>query len=281
MSAVLKPLPVKITHEIVSVSPALAAEWLERNTHNQPLKQSRVDQIAADMRAGRWTFNGEPIQFGRDGVLHNGQHRLWGVIESSTTQSFLVIRGLPPEAQLTMDQGLRRTPASQLILSGVNADNTVASAIRVYIQWTTMRFFGDQASPTAKITTSEVVQWAKQHPHLVEQLHELSAAGLRRLPVRPAVSLAVALRFSQIDREAAQVFFGSLISGADMSPASPRLALLNRLRRIKETGTRVVDRDLIGFFVVAWNAERRGRSMTKLQRPHAAGWTAATFPEPK
>lgn len=278
-----RPLPLKrkIEHGIVQVTPDTAVAWLEANTHNRDVRQTTVDQIAGEMSAGRWAFNGEPIQFDHNGVLLNGQHRLWAVVQSGTTQQFLVVRGLAPDTQLTMDQGNRRTPKEQLHLSGLAVDNSVAAAIRVYLQWQTGRFFGDQAKRDAKIATTEIVEWAHSHPQSIEIMRDLLASGVRRLPVRPSISLAVGLRFCEIDREAAQLFLGSLISGADLHSGSPRLALLQRLRRIKDSGTHVTDKEMVGFFVVAWNAERRGRSMTKLQRPDGAAWTRETFPVPR
>jgi hypothetical protein len=273
--------PTKITTAIIAVDPAMATRWLdEHNTHNRDLSQFRVDEYTREMLSGRWHFNGEPIQFDRNGVLLNGQHRLWAVIQSLTTQTFLVVRGLEPSTQITMDQGTRRRPADQLQVAGIKVDNTVAAAMRLYIRWQGGRLFGDQVR--MKPSTGEVVEWAQQNPDSIWMLQQLTASGIRRVPVSPSLSLAVALRFHEIDTDVAAEFFASLIDPftANFSMGDPRLALLNRLKRTKESGVKLPERDLIAFFIITWNAERAGRRMSKLQRPNGAAWTMANFPIP-
>lgn len=271
----------KITTAIVSVDPDLALRWLtENNTHNRDIKTSRVESYTADMLGNRWRFNGEPIQFSASGVLLNGQHRLAAVFESQTVQTFLIVRGLPEESQQTMDQGNRRTPSEQLKISGLVADNTTAAAIRIYMSWQTGRMFGDQVRN--KITTPEIVQWSHANPVKIEALTRApSRFHFRAIKVTPSVSLAVWLRLHEIDYDDADQFFAGLTTGANLSSDSPTLALLRRFSGNKINGVKVSNRDAVGFYVVAWNAFRDGRSMTKIQRPRGGQWGAQDFPEPK
>jgi hypothetical protein len=53
--------------QVYSVSPDLAAKWLEHNTRNRKLRQSVVNKYAADMREGRWLLTGDAIAFDKNG----------------------------------------------------------------------------------------------------------------------------------------------------------------------------------------------------------------------
>lgn len=78
--------------KIMDITPAIAAEMLEKNTNNyRRITSYKVEEYARKMRLGYWQENGEPIQFGKDGQLLNGQHRLAAIIKSGTTQRMLVV----------------------------------------------------------------------------------------------------------------------------------------------------------------------------------------------
>lgn len=279
MSAAIRPLPHKITTNIENVTPDIAFRWLtEHNTWNRDISQIRVDGYVREMTEGRWRFNGEGIQFDWNGVLLNGQHRLSAIVESETTQTFLIVRGLDPQTQITMDQGTRRAPDDQLKIAHIDANKTVAAAIRLYLQWTRGRFFGDQVR--LKISTGEVVEWAQANPAAVEFLRGLSPNRLAGARVVPSITAAVWYRLSEIDAEDAGEFIGAVCSGVG-EVTSPTHVLREKFTRNKESGIRMSPRDVVGFYVQAWNAFRAGRSITKLQRPKGGSWTVHTFPEPK
>lgn len=269
-----------ISHSIMRVTPDMAKRWLDNNnSRNRDISPGRVNQYVSDMEADRWEFNGEPMQFDRNGMLLNGQHRLCAIVSCGIPQTFLIVRGLDPRAQITMDQGTRRSPVDQLGISGVSVDKSVAAAVRVYIIWNRGLLFGDAVSN--KVTTSEVVAWVHANPDQLQLLRDLTTSGIKRAPATPSTNLAVALKFSQIDEAACLRFFDKLITGADLDRNSPILALRTRLLASRDTRTKLTLRDQIGFYVMAWNAEREGRGVTKLQRPRGLAWQPDNFPEPK
>src|SRR6187200_3300928 len=86
------------------VTPKQAKAWLaESDGHNvRGITHNAVTTYANDMRAGEWQPIPVAICFDKDGMLVNGQHRLAGIVESDTTQMFLVARGVPPEVIAAM-----------------------------------------------------------------------------------------------------------------------------------------------------------------------------------
>lgn len=107
-----------------NITPNRATAWLDRNTSNRKLRDGVVEKYAADMLNGNWTECIVPIVFYENGDVADGQHRLWAIIESNTTQEFFVLRGLSREAGLNIDTGLSRTLVDNARISGVNADLT-------------------------------------------------------------------------------------------------------------------------------------------------------------
>lgn len=94
---------------VETITPKTAEAWLNANKSNRALRDGVVEKYAADMKRGAWTDCPEPISFYVDGDLADGQHRLYAIIESDTTQTFPVVRGLPRSAGLNINTGLTRS----------------------------------------------------------------------------------------------------------------------------------------------------------------------------
>lgn len=271
----------ELTYELVEFTPDIAAEYLKINTHNRSKTQIRIDQYKRDMLAGRWAVNGEAIKISNTGVLLDGQHRLHAIADIDDpgfSVQMLVIRGLSMQAQMTMDQGGARQAHQQLTLAGVHADSTTAAAMRLYLRWEQGKLFGDQVR--LKSTTAEIVDWTLKNEWAVDIARNFTAKGYKRIRCQPSVSMAVAVKFYQLDPEGADMFFSKLLNGDSLEAGNPILTLRERLSRIKDSKTNEPERDLISFFVLAWNAWRFGKTMTKFQRPRGGVWTPSTFPQP-
>ena len=91
------------------ITPKRAEKLLnETNLGNRKLRAGVVEKYAADMKAGKWLRNPQPIMFYDDGVLADGQHRLWAVVESGETIPFVVVHGVGKDVALNIDTGFAR-----------------------------------------------------------------------------------------------------------------------------------------------------------------------------
>lgn len=117
--------------------PTSAFEWitvekakmlLERNHCNRRYRPKTAAKYARDMIAGKWIITHEGIGIDVDDNTLDGQHRLNAVILSEKPQFFLVVRNLPREAKLAVDQGIPRSLDDVL-----NADNIPATKREVGI----------------------------------------------------------------------------------------------------------------------------------------------------
>lgn len=267
----------KMTHAVVMVSSETAARWLEQNKRNRALAPSTVSRYRTDMEQGLWQFAGDPIRFDINGDLIDGQHRLSALSELNLTLPMLVVRGLPPEAQLVMDQGRKRTPGSQLELHGVKHANNVAAIIKVLMQWEQGLLFRD-TKLSAGITTPKITDYVNEHPDDVEATQSVMGM-IRAIDAPPSVTGAffiAAFRSSPAD---AVRFIEQLYSMTGMEPENPIYTLDRRLRRIRKEGIKTVNRDFLAFFILAWNAWRSGRRLSKFQRPTGGVWSTENFPE--
>ena len=109
---------------IEAITPELAQRYLALNSKQQrKLRKHKVAEYADDMRNGRWGLNGATIVIDEFGNLIDGQHRLSAVVESGTTQQFVVVRNVSEDSYETIDQGMKRT------LADASEFNTVECAI--------------------------------------------------------------------------------------------------------------------------------------------------------
>jgi len=172
---------VKLRMRWAVVRPEMAAKWLHNaNTHNRGLSAARVSLYAADMAAGRWLQSAQPILFDERGTLMDGQHRLAAIIESNTTQTFLIIEGINKSVQLVIDSGRPRNDADKLRLGRGMVDVTPRVVTTARAMMRPARY-GDKA-PRPTFTTGELGEFVARHKaaiHFAVGLFSQRAAGLR------------------------------------------------------------------------------------------------------
>jgi len=91
--------------EIKTITPADAAELLERNVGNRNVRRDHLKAIAAAMASGTFQLNGETIKIGTDGRILDGQHRLMACTVAGVPFRSWVVYDVPPDAILTMNGG--------------------------------------------------------------------------------------------------------------------------------------------------------------------------------
>lgn len=106
---------------LIRISPALASVWTDRNKANRPLSEARVDKLAAAFRRGEYRVTHQGMAFGRNGVLQDGQHRLWAIATAPITLDAFVTFGQPVEAIPVIDDvNRRKVYQNRIIVSTLN-----------------------------------------------------------------------------------------------------------------------------------------------------------------
>lgn len=265
--------------EIVTVTPDYAKALLGANTSNRKVSKANLDKVKTALVNGEWKVNGEAIKIAKDGRVLDGQHRLHAGSETGISFTTVVMSGLDPNTQDTMDSGKSRTPADALSLRGYkNATNvaSIATAIIRTEKWGIK--IGLVPGSGYAVTTAQVVARVENEPSLIDLATIGSHATRSGLTARTAGLLYYT--FSKIDTGDADDFFGRLSSGEGLERGNPILTLRNSLIGIKsERGVR--DQAYIGALAIkAWNKYRTGAESYTL-RFVPGGANPEKFPEPK
>lgn len=250
----------KPTVALVKVTPAMAEEWLGKNTHNRNVRQASVSAYARDMIAGHWHVTADPIKFTADGTLLDGQHRLLAVIKAGVPVEMFVAKGIDADAQRVMDTGAKRSPGDMLKLDGYLNANHLAAAARFAMTYQTGVEVRNQ--PTAP-TNSEISEFVSENPDLAEAV---AAAGYYRNTIDIPVSVTgvawwVLIR---LDSEACESFFASIATSATSGAGDPRSTLIQRLASARRQGERIPQTAQLSMVFRVWNAWRKGNSLQKL-----------------
>lgn len=245
--------------EVVKVTPEMATKWLEGNTHNRPIRDSMVERYARLMRNGQWELNGESIIFDLNGKLADGQHRLWGCVESQTAFETVVTTGVAPEAFLTIDQGQKRTAGDALYidkdvdLKGVN-NNWVAATVTMIWQYRSDNLFGKSL-----LLPGMVLDIVKAEPGIIEWVRDAHKVNRSLKSFATPLSATMHLASKGLP-EKAHEFMDRFVDGANLSPGSPMLALRARCMNNPPH----IQWEKMYLVVSAWNAFAQGRPLHKI-----------------
>lgn len=266
-------LPAGATSEIVWVTPDEALDWLENtNTHNRTVSQVDVDKLAKAILRGEWQLNGDAIRFDRDGILLDGQHRLWAIVQAETPVQTCVVRGLDPDSQRTMDVGRRRTLADTLKLNGHKNCGQMAAAVSLLWRWDMGIVMGSKTP-----TITEGLDVTAANPGL--QMAATRADAWRvHVPIPGSILAVVFHRAQDLDADDAVTFMERLASGAELAADDPIFVLRRWAQRQQNSRARSPQYMYLAMVIKAWNAWRQGRRIQTLMfRP--GGANPETFPE--
>lgn len=264
--------------EVMAVTPDLARDWTVLNTRNRPVRYAKVAQYARDMEAGKWLLNGETVKIATDGTILDGQHRLYACIQADVPFETVVIRGLPAEAQDTIDTGMARKFADQLTLRGEVNTALLGAISRWAFKWMHgVRLTGPADSEP---THNEMSALIEAEPRIRDACTFAIAARARFKSVTGSVWGMAWLLFHGSDHLAADVFLEKVLSGEDIGSGHPALAFRNRIWNAREAGERLTPYEQLAYLILAWNAFKADRPLKILKFTNGK-LTPKNFPEPK
>lgn len=265
------------TH-LTMVTPAVAEIWLGHNSHNRTLRNKAVTDLVGVIQRGEWRLNGDAIRFAVDGTLLDGQHRLWAISESEVAVPSLVVVGLPPESQETVDVGARRNLRDALVLRGEANALSVAATITYWWRYSNGFVRNQQMKPTI----AQALVTFEDHPGLRDAAQWASRQFKKRFRGSAAMMASAYYELSSIDADDAGLFFDRLISGEELKAHDPILLLRKHFELLSmqgNEGARASSLVSHALTIKAWNYWREGREIDRLNWK-AAGMKAEAFPTP-
>ena len=247
------------------VVPEVCDHALNYNVTNRGVSAENKRRLAHAIAAYEFIFTGHPIIFTDEPKLGDGQHRLYGGVESGVSFEVLMIFGMPRAIFDVIDTGKRRSAADRLTVEGIPNGNQLSSALG----W---RYQYDCKNPNARFHMGEG-RW-ETHQKILE-LHQLypnlgisiNIAGKPRGLMPPNAAAALHSVAAELDPVNADLFTRVMINGID--PENPtgcifekNAALLHR-RLSKEVGKKtgkLPNLHRAAFWVKAWNASREGKT---------------------
>lgn len=254
-----KEINVTIKTNIETITPALAREYLTRRNKQRPITASNVKRWVDQMKSGQWTVNNDALTFDEFGNLINGQHRLSAVVEVGSSFSFLVLRGVPSDSFMTMDQGRQRSGGDTLASIGFRNPKDCASIARILIA---LRDTGT-ASARGAVEKAPLAAFADKHAVFLEEAADLARASRKLFPASQLG--AILFQALHVNEAMTREFAGRIASGTGATADDPVLRVRNKLmenRNKKDIHTR--PETTLPLLVSAWEAFIHGRTMSKL-----------------
>lgn len=248
---------------IETITPALAAEYLQANTHNRPCGTTRVADLAGAMKRGEWMDNGDAIRFSVDGVLLDGQGRLKACILAGVSFTTLVVRNLPRQAFKTMDLGKKRNLADILAIDGEKNTTKLARALRFLMMYESGFFNG------AMYTPQQLEECLRRHSGVRDWIS--SNSQMYRVTGHAAIVLAVCYLGSLTRPETAKDFMLFLVDGAGLEKGSPMLTLRDRLQADRGATSKMPASYVAQLVIHAYNAFAKGDSRAILKGSKNSG----------
>lgn len=247
----------------ISVTPELAASWLELNTNNRPLSPLTVKKYTLEMNAGTWRHpTGEALIFDNHNVIQQGQHRLHAVVQSGKTIQFWVMFNADPDDFQVIDSGKKRTIGDVMSMQGVKNQATVAATTRLLYLHMNVTHSPHGSWDPKKITRSEIINFHQRYEKIIERA-VLEGERMRRTVRMSASQFAAVHSYVQIISEGTtqmHEFCDGVATGSMLPTHSPMLAL-----RTWASSPRPVTKNSqkVGVAIITktWNAFINGASI--------------------
>lgn len=265
--------------EVVRIDPEMAAELLrDHNDRNRPIDWTVVRTYARQMTDGKWTFVGDPIRRSVTGRLLDGQYRLSAVVQSGTTQEFVLVSGLPDDSQTFMDIGKKRTPSDVFAMHQVPNAPRAAAVTNLVMRYELRNMLDTKYV----ITIDELLSYYRDeaNTNLIDRGTSMGDSVKRILPMSPAVVGAVHVIVSrESDPFTVAEFFEKLIKGYGLEEGDSIAALRNWVIRRKREDLRVNRYEYFYLLARTWNDWVRDVPAYRVQLPKGGLTSSEQIPQ--
>ena len=203
-----------IRMQLVTITPALASDYLAGNSINRPLRKRVVERYADDMKKGRWEITHQGIAVDNDGTLLDGQHRLHAVIKAGVPVKMMVTVGIDSSAFANIDKLVPRTDADSLRI-----DRRVVECAKYFLSFT--RTFTKPSIVDVADVCGRIDGMYNKH------MHGKNVRIYSCVPIRCAVLLAMHLK-----------------PGDEQSIANQYLSLISQNYETMKNGTKMLSKSL-------------------------------------
>lgn len=243
----------------MTVTPQKAMHWLETaNLRNRPVSQSHINSLARDIKNGQWKLTHEGIAFDPHGILLDGQHRLWAIVEADCPVVLSVSFNVSSDSLMAINRGKTRSVVDVLRLG--NKDGNVSA----HHTSTLRSMLGGMSCPPS-LTVQETSEQLTIHREAIEfavrHLSSCSCRGICNATTRAVIARA----WYSADPELLIRFCELLTSGIISHIPSATVLVSLRQYLMTNTGSSSVQRrEKYGRTARSLKAFLKGESISKL-----------------
>jgi hypothetical protein len=242
---------------IVTITPQMAAQWLDANTRNRRISVMHVQALMREMKAGRWKVNGDMIRRCENGDLLDGQHRLTAGVRSGVTFKSWVMDGVPEDVFPTIDIGKHRSAADTLSSLGErNARDLAATLILID------RYMTGRALVKIDYSNAEMEGLLLKYPDANESI--VSTANRTPL-LLPSVMNCCHYLFSKKDAVMTAEFLEKICKGIGLEDGDPWYVLREKLMANHMSKAKMPKEHMWALCIKAWNFAREGKRIAVLR----------------
>ena len=278
-------IPMHFTTEkkatVMVVTPEIAANWLKFNINNRNITTGAISKMVNTFKSGRYQFNGDAIRWGKDGRILDAQHRLTACVQTDIPFESVVVWGIDPDAQITMDRNKKRTLVDHLRIRGEQSTKELSTVLNLAVAWYEQdRRFG--LGYTTAVDYEEAYNYLVANPNIRESVSAISdfGSGKVRKIINPAWFAFVHWVLTNIDPIDADDFLTRVVSGYHDEETEATYKLRGRLEDFRQGDANPRAGEVIALIFKAWNLYRDGEHVKQL-RIRRGGHAPESYPEPR
>lgn len=279
-------MQIAITSRVVTVTPAMARDWLNNSNYknNRPVRNSIVNTYADDIKNGQFVA-GSPINFGvykEQYHLLDGQHRLYAIIKANTGLIMTVTDSIVEnETDLAImyskfDRQWKRNSGDTYRAFGLPEETgllprhiTKASAAVVLI-------LGNFSFYKRKFGYSQdelIMEYIKCHKKAIRDFYDITegCSEKMRSSLERSTTLSIAILTLDKPHPLATDFWARVADGDKLDKTDPRFWLREKLLLTRNSGsysvndsvTKMSSVSLCRMVALGWNMYAQGREMKR------------------
>ena len=252
---------------VVIMTPVLAKNILDtRNTSNRKLTISNVKLLTKMMNEGKWDFNGDSIRFDDKGVMIDGQHRLYAIVNSEKSSPMIVITGVNTDAFDTIDIGTKRSASDIFSINNIANEVLTASVVKFIYAFKNGKYSASR-NTIRNLQNHEIMEYYQSLPNINDSIDfasKLKSKG--QSLITPSILGGMHYLLSEVDPEMATEFMQQLYVGTNLPDNSPIIPLRNRLIKTKiDKNFTLTNSVLLQSIVFVWDKVRAGKTCKTLK----------------
>jgi hypothetical protein len=242
------------------IGPDEAKQLLDGQGPQRSIRPHKIKQFTDDMREGRWLFNGAPIVKDRNDRMRDGQNRMHAIINSGTTQTFVVLNNASEHTIATIDTGTGRTFTDVTRMQGIPYASEISSA--VYLWW---KYDNDAMNSMERPSHKQLEAKRDEHLNALEAACKMVASKKNARSLAPKSALVFILAYLYEKNPAwAAIFLDALDTGLGLTERDPLYVLQRYLIRNMGRRHRIDTPSLLAVMIKAFNFKFTGREIQTL-----------------